>query len=61
MLVSPDAKMLGVILPQTQSEKNVGKFRHLATIDISGRGEPRPLTSGKFTVTDLLAWDEKHM
>ncbi|XP_066900745.1 venom dipeptidyl peptidase 4 isoform X2 [Halyomorpha halys] len=61
MLVSPDAKMLGVILPQTQSEKNIGKFRHLATIDMSGRGEPKPLTSGKFTVTDLLAWDEKHI
>lgn len=42
---------------------DAGPYRHLTLIDLNNRGpaRPVPLTSGKFEVTELLAWDQQYM
>lgn len=60
IIVSPDGTQMGLILPREQ-EGNLGNFRHLVRVNISNPASVKPLTSGKFTVTDLLAWDDTHM
>lgn len=53
-LFASGGSKLALILPQTQG--SAGDFRHVTMIDKSGL--PTALTSGKFVVTELLAWDE---
>lgn len=60
IIVSPDSTHLGLILPREQ-EGNLGNYRHLVKVNISNPSNPKPLTSGKFTVTELLAWDDTHI
>lgn len=60
MIVSSDRTQLGLILP-TEQEGNLGNFRHLVTVNISEPTNMKALTSGKYTVTELLAWDETYM
>lgn len=60
MIVSPDSTHLGLILPREQ-EGNLGDFRHLVKVNLTNPTNIKSLTSGKFTVTDLLAWDDTHI
>jgi len=42
-----------LILPQDQGSKN-GAYRHVSLVQ---KGRNVALTSGKFTVTEILSWD----
>lgn len=52
-LFSPDGTTMVLILPQNQGPTN-GAYRHVSVVQ---QGRNVALTSGKFTVTEILSWD----
>ncbi|XP_039280619.1 venom dipeptidyl peptidase 4 isoform X1 [Nilaparvata lugens] len=57
-LFSSDGKSMVFIYSSDQGD-NAGAYRHLQLVDLTTTAaKPVPLTKGKFTVTELLAWDE---
>jgi hypothetical protein len=52
-LFSPDGNKMVLILPHDQGQKN-GAYRHVSVVQ---KGRNVALTSGKFTVTEILSWD----
>ncbi|XP_073988549.1 dipeptidyl peptidase 4 omega isoform X3 [Rhodnius prolixus] len=61
-LFSPDGTKMALVLSVDQGN-DAGPYRHLTLIDLNNRGpaRPVPLTSGKFEVTELLAWDQQYI
>jgi len=52
-LFSPDGTKMVLILPHDQGPRN-GAYRHVSVVQ---NGQNVALTSGKFTVTEILSWD----
>lgn len=52
-LFSPDGTKMVLILPHDQGSKN-GAYKHVSVVQ---KGRNVALTSGKFTVTEILSWD----
>jgi dipeptidyl-peptidase-4 len=52
-LFSSDGTKMVLILPHDQGSRN-GAFRHVSVVQ---KGRKVALTSGKFTVTEILSWD----
>lgn len=52
-LFLPDGTKMVLILPQNQGPTN-GAYRHVSMVQ---QGRNVALTSGKFTVTEILSWD----
>lgn len=54
---SKDGSKFLLILPQNQGN-SAGSYRHLTITNREEDGTTRALTSGKFVVTEILAWKE---
>jgi hypothetical protein len=52
-LFSADGTKMVLILPHDQGPRN-GAYRHVSVVQ---KGQNVALTSGKFTVTEILSWD----
>jgi dipeptidyl-peptidase-4 len=52
-LFSPDGTKMVLILPHDQGPSN-GAYRHVSVVQ---QGRSVALTSGKFTVTEIVSWD----
>lgn len=58
-IFSEDGSELILILSQDQGD-DAGSYRHIALLKREQDSEIKPLTKGKFVVTEILGWDKKN-
>ncbi|XP_067001471.2 venom dipeptidyl peptidase 4 isoform X2 [Anabrus simplex] len=59
-MFSTEFRRMILVTPQDQGDGD-GKYNHVTLVQLSrGRALVKPLTSGKFSVTELVAWDTRH-